>query len=113
VEKEMAIKPLRLTPLFFNSSSLSLFSPSFPLNFYHQPVLCNALATMDLVASYLQQQKKHQQGFLRSAGEINDNDAADSIVSAAVSSMASGARRALQKSRRRAEQNVEGARAVT
>ena len=75
---------------------------------------------MDLVASYLQQQKQQQQQqglfplrsgrSLENTTEAND---ADSIVSAALSSMATGAARALRKSRARAEQNVEGARAVT
>ena len=74
---------------------------------------------MDLVASYLQQQKQQSNPFflrsgLRSSSLENDEiDDADSIVSAAVSSMAAGAARALRKSRARAEQNVEGARAVT
>jgi len=73
---------------------------------------------MDLVASYLQQQKQQQQqGLLplvRSgrSSSLENNDA-DAIVSAAMSSMATGAARALRKSRARAEQNVEGARAVT
>ena len=71
-------------------------------------------AIMDLVASYLQQQKQQQQQslFPLRSGRCENNDA-DSIVSAAMSSMATGAARALRKSRARAEQNVEGARAVT
>jgi hypothetical protein len=70
---------------------------------------------MDLVASYLQQQGQQNPFLLRSGRSSsleNENDA-DSIVSAAACSMAAGAARALRKSRARAEQNVEGARAVT
>lgn len=75
---------------------------------------------MDLVASYLQHQKQQQQQSLfplRSGSRSLENNTeandADSIVSAALSSMATGAARALRKSKARAEQNVEGARAVT
>lgn len=72
---------------------------------------------MDLVASYLQQQKQQQQQGLfplvRSGRSSLENNDADAIVSAAMSSMATGAARALRKSRALAEQNVEGARAVT
>ena len=71
---------------------------------------------MDLVASYLQQQKGQQNNpFLlhlaRSSLETSSD--ADSIVSAAVASMAAGAAKALRKSKARVEENVEGARAVT
>ena len=65
---------------------------------------------MDLVASYLKQQKQQQNPFLP---RRNENKDADSIVAAAASSMATGAARALRKSKASAEQNVEGARAVT
>ena len=71
---------------------------------------------MDIVASYLQQQKQQQGLFLGRSGRSSENDEnkvdADGIVSAAVSSMATGAARAFQKSKSRAESNVEGVRAV-